>query len=93
MSGSMGYVESRRAMRMSVDAPARIIQPDTLPARVVNISATGILLHTVTECNVKVGSRVALAIPREQQELTLHGQVVRVESAQSGLRVAIDLAG
>ena len=87
-----GRPEHRRAIRMAWDRPADIIEPSSISARVVNISAAGVLLTTTKECNLSVGSNIAVAIPRETSDpITLRGRIVRVENAAQGLNLAVNL--
>ncbi len=91
---AVGFINTRRANRVSWDRPVSIVSPVLVSGRSINVSATGILVSLPQDAFLQVGTRVALAIPHMDGHatLTLRGNVVRVEQHVDDVRVAINLA-
>lgn len=95
-SNVLEFHEARRANRMSWNRPVKILAPERLRGRSVNVSATGILVRLPLKTSSyapQVGDKVRLAIPNldNTSSLEVSGQVVRVEFSPRGLRFAVDL--
>ncbi len=92
----LGTPNQRRANRLALERPVRMIAPFPATGETVNISAYGILLHLNERKNLRRGARVALEIPRTDGMATAsilrQGHVVRIEPTETGIEVAIDLA-
>jgi hypothetical protein len=92
----LAYQELRRANRMPWNRPVKILAPQRMRGRSVNVSATGILVRLPLKSSIyspQVGDRVKLAIPNLENTSTLEvsGKVVRVEFSPQCLRFAVDL--
>jgi hypothetical protein len=89
----LGTPNMRRANRVPIDRPVRIVAPSAAAGKMVNVSATGMLIHVSRRAQFGSGERVSLEIPRLDGKATLVrvGRVVRVEAQEMGMDVAIDL--
>ena len=87
----IGTPEQRRANRIEMERPVRLISPVVVSGQTVNISANGVLVSVPRRTRVKVGMDVALSLPRiaSEESLTLRGKVVRVDTGRQRQQVAI----
>jgi len=88
---SIGSPEQRRANRMAIERPVRLIAPVVVSGQTVNISANGMLVSVPRRTRVKVGMDVALALPHiaSGEALTIKGRVVRVKTGRQQQQIAI----
>jgi hypothetical protein len=89
----LGTPNLRRANRVRINRPVRIISPLPKEGKMVNVSATGMLIRVSDWTQVGNGERIAIEIPRMDGKATLLrvGRLVRVESNEKGMSLAIDL--
>jgi len=91
---ALGTPNQRRANRIAWQRPVRLLSPVPVAGESVNVSACGILVRLGERKNLRRGERVAIEIPRldGMASVLRHGRVVRVESLDAGMNVAIELA-
>ena len=87
----IGTPDQRRANRIEMQRPVRLIAPVVVSGQTVTISATGMLVSVPRRTRVKVGMNVALSLPRiaSEESLTIKGKVVRVETGRQRQQIAI----
>ncbi len=90
---ALGTPNQRRANRIAWERPVRLLSPVPVTGESVNVSACGILVRLGVRKNLRRGARVAIEIPRidGMASVLRHGRVVRVESLDSGMTIAIEL--
>jgi hypothetical protein len=90
----LGTPNLRRANRVAIDRPVKIVSPLPTEGKMVNVSATGMLICISSWCQLGNGEQIAVEIPRMDGKAILKrvGRIVRVEPKERGMNVAIDLA-
>ncbi len=90
---ALGTPNLRRANRVPLVRPVRIVTPSFAEGQTVNISACGLLVRLKNEVHLWHGDAVSLEIPRSDGKATLRrqGRVVRIEHQPDATQVAIDL--
>jgi hypothetical protein len=88
-----GAPNQRRAIRLRLKRPVRIVRPVNIEGTAVNISATGLLIEVRGRVRLESGDRIEVEIPRMDGQATIlrKGRIVRVEMAAVGGKLAIDL--
>ncbi len=91
---ALGTPNQRRANRITWQRPVRLLAPIPVTGESVNVSACGILVHMSERKNLRRGERVAIEIPRldGMASVLRHGRVVRIDSLDAGMNVAIELS-
>ncbi len=91
---ALGTPNQRRANRIAWQRPVRLLSPIPVTGESVNVSACGILVRLGERRNLRRGEKVAIEIPRldGMASVLRHGRVVRVESLETGMDIAIELA-
>jgi hypothetical protein len=89
----IGTPNQRRANRVPLARPVRLVGLRPVEGQTVNMSATGLLVHLPELRELCRGEKVAVEIPRMDGEASIlrHGRIVRVEPQKEGMSVAIDL--
>lgn len=85
--------DHRNAIRLNWKRPLYILSPIKKPAQAINISATGILITTQFDKNLKLGGEVLLSIPHAVTKVTItvKGKIVRMTHHNEWLQIGIDL--
>ncbi len=89
----LGTPNQRRANRVPLARPVRLVVPLPVEGQTVNVSATGLLVHLPEPHDLCRGEKVAVEIPRLDGRASImrNGRIVRIEQQTDGMSVAIDL--